>query len=598
MFFCFKCHKNFSEADALICHFKVYHKLSTKLLRLRCKQDNCNQLFTKFSSFRNHLQNIHTKFESTSAQNVAPTEDMLLPILSNSSSTETETQDGANLSVQNIVNETKNLKKKALYLSLSLYAQNNLPRKQVIDIQSMVSSLLSSISFIIHNVLNSEAISDINDDLQLLLEFCKNPFQDISSEYRLFKILKELNLYEHPKTITIKESVTETTKYGIPTLAPKSFDIYIMPLNFQFKAIFEIPCLLQSTLQNTEKYLKESSIQNFVSGRIFKARKDKIQSELVIPYILYFDDFQINNALGSHTYSICGCYYSFPSMPKHLLSKLQYIFHGAFISTKTVKSSGVENSFLYLVHELKLLEEGIEIVTENGSKKVHFVLGLVIGDNLAVNSIMGFVQSFNSKRFCRVCTRTKDQMRSDVSEEQEALRNEENYYKDLSENNYQETGIREVCVFDNLKYFSVTENFTFDLMHDVFEGVCIYDVCNVLLNLIKDEVITLDIINSRKQFFQFGEIEIGNKSPPLEAGRLSNYNLKMSASEVACFIHFLPLMIGDLIPRDNEHWKFFLILTQIIEYILKPQIATEELVVLEELIKAQTSFSCALPHSY
>ncbi|XP_017464873.1 PREDICTED: uncharacterized protein LOC108358198 isoform X1 [Rhagoletis zephyria] len=322
-----------------------------------------------------------------------------------------------------------------------------------------------------------------------------------------------------------------------------------MPLNFQFKAIFESPCLLESTLQNTERYLKESSIQNFVSGEIFKSRKDKIQSELVIPYILYFDDFQINNALGSHTYSICGCYFSFPSMPKHLLSKLEYIFHGAFISTKTVKCSGVENSFYYLVEELKLLEEGIEILTKNGNKKVHFILGLVIGGNLAVNSIMGFVQSFNSKRYCRVCTRTKDQMRNDVSEKQEALRDDESYYKDLLENNYQETGIREVCVFDSLKYFNVTENFSFDLMHDVFEGVCIYDVCNVLLSLIKDKVITLDIINSRKQFFQFGKIEIGKKSPHLEAGRLKTYNLKMSASE--------PLMIGDLIPRDNEHWTFF-----------------------------------------
>jgi len=51
----------------------------------------------------------------------------------------------------------------------------------------------------------------------------------------------------------------------------------------------------------------------------------------------------------------------------------------------------------------------------------------------------------------------------------------------------------------------------FDIMHytRIFEGVCQYDLCNVLQSLIKDDGVSLSIINTRQSLLQFGEIEIG-----------------------------------------------------------------------------------------
>lgn len=60
-----------------------------------------------------------------------------------------------------------------------------------------------------------------------------------------------------------------------------------------------------------------------------------------------------------------------------------------------------EKAFHHLVEELKQLEVGVELIIENEVKIVHFVLSLIVGVNLAVNSILGFVQPFNSKRYCR-----------------------------------------------------------------------------------------------------------------------------------------------------------------------------------------------------
>lgn len=202
---------------------------------------------------------------------------------------------------------------------------------------------------------------------------------------------------------------------------------------------------------------------------------------MIVPYIIFFDDFQINNPLGTHIHSICGCYINFPTMPQHLLSKLDYIFFAAFISSTNLKENGNERSFYQLVEQLKPLENGVEILTGNETRKFHFVLGSVIGDNLAVNSVLGFVQSFNAKKYCRVCLRTKVEMQCDETEHFEFFRNDINYQKDLALQDHKESGIRTRCIFEDLPSFSVVDNFCFDIMHDVYEGVCVYDVCNVLI---------------------------------------------------------------------------------------------------------------------
>jgi len=51
-----------------------------------------------------------------------------------------------------------------------------------------------------------------------------------------------------------------------------------------------------------------------------------------------------------------------------------------------------ENSFYQFVEEFKVLESGIIIRTKNGLQRVRLILSLIIGDNLAVNSILGYVQ--------------------------------------------------------------------------------------------------------------------------------------------------------------------------------------------------------------
>ena len=113
-----------------------------------------------------------------------------------------------------------------------------MPRKYVIEIQNMIASLLEAVSHSIESALNNINLLEARDDIDSLLQFCKDPFQEIKSEHKLLKMLKGLNLYEDPKSKVIKTSIAPTTAHGNPVLSSTSSDIYIMPLCFQFKAIY------------------------------------------------------------------------------------------------------------------------------------------------------------------------------------------------------------------------------------------------------------------------------------------------------------------------------------------------------------------------
>lgn len=82
-------------------------------------------------------------------------------------------------------------------------------------------------------------------------------------------------------------------------------------------------------------------------------------------------------------------------------------------------------------------------------------------------------------------------------------------------NNEKITGIKENCVFNSIPSFHVTNNYYFDIMHDIFEGVCRYDISKILVHFIeKSKFFSIDVLNNRKQMFHYGETEIGNISPP------------------------------------------------------------------------------------
>jgi len=127
-----------------------------------------------------------------------------------------------------------------------------MPRKHVLQIQNNIVILLRSVSTAIEKQVNLETVDRINP----ILGFCKDPFKDCKTEHTFLKKLTDSNLYRQPKKISIDNKITELVLEGNPTLGPKSNDVFILPLAFTVKIIFEIPNILELTLSNIQKNLQ------------------------------------------------------------------------------------------------------------------------------------------------------------------------------------------------------------------------------------------------------------------------------------------------------------------------------------------------------
>jgi len=130
-----------------------------------------------------------------------------------------------------------------------------------------------------------------------------------------------------------------------------------------------------------------------------------------------------------------GVYYSFPSTPNFLRYSLNSIFVYALFNTKDVKSVGNDKTFFKLVEEINELENiGIKINLSGKTTNIKFVLGLVVGDNLGINSVLRFSKSFSSIYFCRFCVNDKKKIQTMATEDHSSLRNRVNYNEHVNKN--------------------------------------------------------------------------------------------------------------------------------------------------------------------
>lgn len=189
-------------------------------------------------------------------------------------------------------------------------------------------------------------------------------------------------------------------------------------------------------------------------------KKSLYNGKILIPYFIYFDDAEINNPLGSHSsvHSIGAVYYSFPLFKNP--SKLENIFVGGFLKSSDVKYYGNDPCFYKLIDEIKSLEiDGVMINAENGkSVNVHFILGLILGDNAGLNLILDFSKSFSANFFCRFCKENKESTKYLLEENSKTLRSIQNYTEDVLTDNATQTGVHNDSPFNKIPSFHVTKN--------------------------------------------------------------------------------------------------------------------------------------------
>lgn len=195
-----------------------------------------------------------------------------------------------------------------------------------------------------------------------------------------------------------------------------------------------------------------------------------------------------------------------PSFPPELSSKLESIFLIFLFNSTYKKIVGNAKMLKNLISEIKHLEQNsIEIYVNGQLINLYFSLALIVGDNLGLHSIMGFSESFVANYPCRFCQCSKAECHIQLHQIDNQLRSLENYEINVNIRNVSQAGIIESCVWNNIDSFHAINNYLVDIMHDLLEGVCCYDIFGILRYfVIEMKLLLICVIINTNSLLVFG----------------------------------------------------------------------------------------------
>jgi len=168
------------------------------------------------------------------------------------------------------------------------------------------------------------------------------------------KVLEELGVYIKPIEIAISSRNKNITKNDNIVINLGNVNICFIPLRCIFKVFFEQPYVIKTVL----KYFKHLNsmtggiVCSFVQSEDWKIKFQNPPDKIIIPFFLYFDEYETNNPLGAHAgkKKLGAVYVSFGScFPPEFQSSSNYIFLALLFIADDRKQFGNNNIFKELI---------------------------------------------------------------------------------------------------------------------------------------------------------------------------------------------------------------------------------------------------------
>ena len=256
------------------------------------------------------------------------------------------------------------------------------------------------------------------------------------------------------------------------------------------------------------------------------------------------------------------------------------MIHLAITATvPVIERHGIDHILKPFLNDIKKLEStGLSVTINGTSRTFNGSLLVFLADNLASHMLGGFKESFSfSTRICRTCNASQATYKTLFNSNSFILRTDSQHRSQcdllqgqLESHFSQSHGIKRRSMLLDLSSFRLVEGgLPHDAMHDIFEGVCVREINLLLHHCINAKYFSLQEYNQRLVSFDYGYNET-DKPHPITSRSLREKSFRASASQMILLCHILPLLIGKHVPEDDEYWKCFLMLLDIIDVVLLP----------------------------
>lgn len=594
MFSCFICKESFLLISELCKHFQIKH-VTHDFKEYTCVELNCNRSFHLLNSFEKHLATHLT--------------DALIPTVIDKSNIVTSVvinlcPDKNSKSSTNPFHIIAEMPNSATALDnfddfrltdnhigkflASLYSNAQIPRNVI---QLVIEGMADIIEGIKNSLLNCnlKIPHDISNHIESVFKNIDSTFSNLKTEYKRIRYYTEKGSYIPPQEYVVGERLNNNKNKNTFSIIPTNCTAQFIPTRHVLKKFFELKDILSDTFDYMNEIKScDTILMNFIQGSLWQNKtKEHDKNQMVLPIFLFIDDYEVGNPLGSHSgiHKLGAVYLTVPCIPIHRQASLNNIFLTLLFHSSDRQQFGNNIIFRLIIDELNYLKEtGIDVNTDKFEGNIKFELGLIIGDNLGVHSITGFVESFSSNYPCRMCKIKKEDMRKQCYVDITLQRSWEQYNLDVSEGDVTRSGIKEACVWHDVKHFRVLDQVGVDIMHDLLEGVCKYDMAFLVFYYVNDlKLFSLEVLNDRMVNFDYGP-DNGNKPSVLNIENIRKHIIRQSASEMMTLVRYFGLLIGDFIPRNDPVWYLYILLRQILDLITSSSLQKGSYELLQTLI--------------
>lgn len=586
MLTCYACQMQFRMLKELLYHIrKDCVQYSVQSLGYRCGEVDCYRYFNNLDSFRRHMSNHVTEVTG---------EIVSLPLTDNAKILDNIS---TNINTPDNLNDNRNLPYESSLFIASLYKNPSVPRSTVQIVVDGLQTFLTNVTGSLKDKFYSEVPSgsitaEVTTGLNEMLSLLENSMAPFHSEYKRLQKFTELGTYISPVEITVGHINTGVQQTPCT--------MQVIPLRQVLQNFFSIEDIWNATLSYLHyleaniKLSEATSIplatENVIQGSVWKNICSSHQPEnsrsIILPLVVFYDDFEVGNPLGSHAglHKLGGIYISLPALPPHLFSLLNNIFLAGLCHSSDKSQFGNKAVFDNVIKELNYLKiTGIVMNTHFFKGTLKFQVVAITGDNLGLNSILGFTESFNANKYCRICDAVKMQMQTMTFENSSLLRNMTLYRQQLQLNNLSETGIKEECCWLSLDGFDLFDNVTVDVMHDILEGISRYVITFLVNYFISMKFLDFNILKLKLQSFDYGA-DSGSKPCNCFVLEGSKVKVKTSAAEMLTLLRYFGLLVGYYIPSGNKMWELYIYLRKITERLLCHRVYRDTTDQLKQLI--------------
>lgn len=414
--------------------------------------------------------------------------------------------------------EVVNVDEQILKLFASLLKSGKVPMSTSNQIMKTFKEIITNVVLNCKSFATKIIQSSMEKDCKLRklnqLDSYLKVFDNLNSKHKLDKYFLENGMMIGPKEIVLDTDLEFfRSKDGTRRQRYRPITMQYVSLRSSVTQLLDKPGFY-STLQNRKRYNGER-YSDFRNGQYCDGLGSNLRDVIFIS--IYFDDAEVANPLGSKKgkHKLANFYFTILDMPTQMLSSLENTILLACLKSEDMKLCTSNSVMQIIVDEfIELWTKGIQI-THNGEEiELKVALAQICGDNLGLHSILGFSEGFTANFPCRKCKLHRTECQVATGEDSIRIRNIQNYNIDVNMNNFSLTGINFATVLNQLPYFHATNNFVFDIMHDILEGVGPDLLLCTLNSLISRKIIKLEKLNYRIESFNYGRYY--SKSRPSE----------------------------------------------------------------------------------